>query len=107
MVTSKRLLCDGLKQGPGLAMIRKSVNKAIKGVDPQPIIYTFSNGYRDFPIEVTGLEVVKGSGPDLIINVIGRTDYRDTEHPNHPSSRVVVQNYSPHSRTGDGILFLN
>ena len=101
MANNERMVGHGLKKGPCVKTIRKALNQALNG-HRHPIIPLFGNGYREFPIEITGVEVVCGSNKSLIINITGRMNYRDC-HPRMPKSNVSVRNYSPYFRTGEGI----
>ena len=104
MVKTERLKCVGLKKGPSLKTIRKALNQALNGCK-KPTIPVFSNGYRDFPIQLAGVEIVAGVGKQLVVNIFGQTNWRDTGKK-VPGCSAVVKNYSPHLRTADGILML-
>ncbi len=100
----ERLMCVGLKKGPDLKTIQTALKQALDG-DPMPTIPIFGNGYRGYPIEITGVEIVQGSKNGLIVNLFGQTNYRDMP-AKVPCTKVIVRNYSPYCRVADGIVLL-
>lgn len=102
---NKRLLCEGLKNGPNLRTIRRALNQALLG-HHTPMLLQFGNGYRDYPIEITGFKDIKGSEKNMTMDIFGKTNYRE-HRPGFLGSKILIHNYCPHSRTADKMELLD
>jgi hypothetical protein len=94
----KRTLLDKVTKGPGWDALEQVVLSLFKAGEP-PHIPVFGNGYRSYPVRVTGIRFL-GAGPYCQIDIEGVLDYRDYKK-GQSGARVVIREYLPSTRKGN------
>ncbi len=99
------ILADSVSKGPGPKEITDIFQGWLKGRSNDRIT-TFGNKHKEFPIKIDGFGDVTWQGKEMTVTVWGVTDYSSPANKKFSSfsgTKVRIENYSPHYRTGTSI----